>query len=172
MCKISIWDIRSSGYMYGIVRCTIESTAAVGIDNLVLAILNRHDYDSERLLSLYSYLSCEQYIALCRASNPYLIVPQILIEWQQTLTLTSSRYLWAAALGDEGKWPGPRVKGKRLQKQQQHAHTIQHAPLVGSCGLFVPPNYFNPGWYHLVPQTTKPSIASLNVTRHEPDFVD
>ena len=84
MCKISIWDIRSSGCMYGLVRCIIESTAVIGIDNLVLAILNRHDYDSERLLSLYSYLSCEQYIALCRASNPYLIVPQILIEWQQT----------------------------------------------------------------------------------------
>ncbi|KYN36897.1 hypothetical protein ALC56_08688 [Trachymyrmex septentrionalis] len=148
MYKISMRDVRSSECMYRIVHCTIEFTAVVGIDNLVLVILNRHDYDSERLLSLYSYLSCEQYIALCRASNPYLIVPQILIEWQQTLTLTSSRYLRAAALGDERKRPG------------------------GSCGLFVPPNYFNPGWYHLVPQTTKPSTASLNVTRHEPDFVD
>ncbi|KYM99747.1 hypothetical protein ALC62_09365 [Cyphomyrmex costatus] len=89
MCKISAWDIRLSGCMYGIVRSTIKSTAMV----------------------------------------PYLIVPQILIEWQQTLTLTSSRRLRAAALGDEGKRPG-RVKGKRLQKQQQHAHTIQHAPFV------------------------------------------
>jgi len=28
-------------------------------------------------------------------------------------------------------------------------------PLAGSCSLFVPPNYFNSGWYHLVPQTTQ-----------------
>ncbi|TGZ37640.1 hypothetical protein DBV15_03362 [Temnothorax longispinosus] len=80
-----------------------------------------------------------------------------------TEAVKPSRHLRAAALDDEGK--RARVKGKRLQKQQQqHARNpARPRRLPGSCGLFVPSNYFNPSWYHLVPRATEePSTASLS----------
>lgn len=57
-------------------------------------------------------------------------------------------------------------KGKAAAKAATATLTQSSTPpLAGSCGLFVPPNYFNPGWYHLVPRATEPSTASLSVTR-------
>jgi len=48
------------------------------------------------------------------------------------------------------------IKGKATARSRSR--------LGGLRGLFVPPNYFNPSWYHLVPWATEPSTASLRNT--------